>query len=539
MVGLIALLALCAVPHIVRASGDDCAPRDGMYVHAALMLSKGYEPYVHFTQVAFPLAEAVLAAVITVAGPTLPAVEWTTNAVILLTALALFVAVRRSLGLRPAVIAALLWSWGLWVVHFNLFERETWAALGTSLALLAYAPLVAARADADPGPDDDDEARARPGPVPLDWPRAARIALALGLAFTIKITAVMPAAGLCLHRALVGDLRGALRLGLLYSGLIGAATLSASTVWGRPFLEQVYMFGFFRQQTHDVLGAWGEVVAHLDHTLLLGFVGLVTWAPRRGRGLAGAAALVLLMDLLYATVISPTLWDHNLLNLFPACAVLGAGLVDALLRPGRGRLRLAALGVAGLLVLAVVFGSRPYMAGEYGPRGPGFGGRAREGLERRAELIAMHTGPDEIVECIMPWWAFVADRVKFVRYWDLAPVALGVEASLRADGWSATFAKRHDALLLGPGLPPPPKKTQNLQAYAARLMACSLTYIRPELLDALQRRELGLILEPLPPGVLTERDLWAAGYQPFEQWGLRAWKPQAGSRPAVRELHQR
>src|SRR5262245_49828403 len=168
---LVALLMLaCAAPHVARLLGPNIAPVDGFYAHGALMIARGYEPFIHFTQVAFPFAEQALALVIRAVGHDVMVFEASHLVIVLAVAAALYGAGSRLAGGIAGMVAALAWSWQVWVVHYHLFERETWAALGTSLALFVYLR-----------------------PEPLNWRRAAGVALALALAFTMKITALVPA----------------------------------------------------------------------------------------------------------------------------------------------------------------------------------------------------------------------------------------------------------------------------------------------------------------------------------------------------------
>lgn len=519
-----ALWAACLIPHLIRAGGKELAADDGFYAHAALMLSRGFEPYHHFTQVAFPLAEGFLALILNLFGRSVAVVETTNTVMVLGVATALAVAGRRLVSLRVGVLAALLWSWALWVVHFNVFERETWAALGTALALVAYF---------------------RPG----DWTtrRVTAVAAGLALAFLVKITALMPAIGLCLHLALTGRRSVAMRLGVTYLGLVSLATLACWLAWGQPFLEQVFVFGFFRGRILEPGAALGMVLSYADHTTLLGLTGALLWALPRWRSGAGALLFILAMDLVYGAGLSTTFWNHNMINLAVTASLLGAGLIDQLWRWRKDeasglapeRHVLASAVILGGLAWGAGVGSESWMPGEYGEKGPGFGGRSREGLMRRAMFLQSQTGPDDLVVCDRPLVAFEADRVKWVRYYDLQPISMGLEQSLAGEGLLATFSKREEALLLGASAPAlPPALSRKVDAwgeafYWKRLFANTFTYVRPLLLEGIEKREIALLLEPLPMGILSESDLRAANYEKVEQWGLTGWRPRQGAVPGA------
>ena len=182
-------------------------------------------------------------------------------------------------------------------------------------------------------------------------------------------------------------------------------------------------------------------------------------------------------------------------------------------------------------MLALTSLERPWLSGDYGPWGPGLGGWPREAIVRQGEFLARHSGPDDLVVTSNPWWSLQAGRVEAVRYWELAPIVDGIEASLAADGLAATWAKRQGPLLLGPGLPTPARRATALNPFMGRVVANALAYTRPALLERLARREIALLHEPLPFGVIRPADLEAAGYERFEdhELGLAAWRP----RPAA------
>ncbi len=502
---------VCVAVHLARLLGDHAAFVDGIYAHGAWMLAHGFEPYVDFTHVALLPADLVLAAVIRVFGADARVLEVATTVVILTTGGLLALAARRVAGGLAAGITALLWCTSLWVVHFHLFERETWAALGIAAALAGYARCV---------PTRDGEGLA------IDGRRALLIGAGLALAFSVKITSVFAAAGLCAHLLLSGRVREAWRLGVAFTLLVLALAGVHALAFGDGFVEQAFLFGFFRHGTADLATKGQWILTHGDHVLVLTAVGLVVAALRRPRGLAGAAACVFLGDLTYMLAISPTLWDHNLIPLAASGALLG-GLGVAEAWRGGARWLVAAAVVAGLGVVAIVaapaLDTRPY-----GKPGPGFGGTPRHAIERRATFLERHSAPGSVVFCVDPWPAFLAERVTFVRYWDVQPVMVGITKSVAADGYAATFAQRGSQLVLAAGAPPPPKRVASLPAYSARLLANAIVHIRPPLLEAIAAREIALVMEPLAPLVLEPADLEAAGYERFGDLGFFGWRPVDG-----------
>jgi len=517
----VAVVLACAAPIVARLLLPNVTPNDGFYGHAAFMLSRGATPYHDFVQVAFPLAEGVLALAVRIFGHDLRTIELANALMIGAVALALHRAGRALAGPRAGVVAALAWCWSLWVVHFNLFERETWAALGVALAFGAHArwaPPSAAGA-------------ARDARLPSRGSSAGRVADALLLAVLVKLTALFAALGLVAHLLLGGRTRDALALAWRFAALLLVATLAGWALWGQAFLVQVWLFGFFRSAQGLRAGdALAQLLGWADPVTVLGLAALLAVGLPNLRHAAGAPALVLLCQLAYALLLSPTLWDHNLIELAPAGALL---LGAAAAQWPRGRLALAA--ATGALVVAIATLGRPWLEGDYGPWGAGFGGWPRDAITRRGEFLARHSAPDALVVTSNPWWSFQGGRVEAVRYWELAPVIDGIEASLHADGLAATLARREGPLLLGPGpgagadSPASAARAAALGPFVGRLVANALVYTRPALLDALARHEIVLLLEPLPPAVLEPDDLQRAGYERFEdhELGLAAWRPPA------------
>ncbi len=586
---LVLLLLACAGPHLLRMALPVTTVADSFYPHAAWMLQQGFTPYIQFTQVAFPLAEGVLAAAFALCGHDLRVVELCNLLVVLGVAATLAAAAQRMVrrartaatetaatnaaatnaaateaaatnaaatnaaatnaaaneaaatnavateaaARRAGIVAALAWSWCAWVVHFNLFERETWAASGTALALLAlFAPALPSEPEGRPG-----------------WRRATAIGASMALAFCIKITALMPAGALLVYLALTGRLREAARTAAVFGALIGAATLACWWAWGTPFLQQVYLFGFFRNpNVSGTVEALGHVAGFTDPLLALMFAALLAFGLPALRRPAGAPALMLLAELLFLTVISPTVWSHNLIGLAVPGALLLGGVAAAWSAALAWRMT-AALALVLAAVLALPDTYMPDMTASPRALAPYVEGWSRVGIAHTAAFLQRHTTADEVVCTLQPAASVQAGRVEFLRYLDLQSLALALQAAVHEDGLRATWAARRGSLLLGRagpplagGIAPDDARLEAFGPYVGRLLACGLAHDRPLLLDAVAKHEIGLFVEPLPPLMVTADELRAAGYERFEdhELGLAGWKPPAASGTlVVRDLYTR
>jgi hypothetical protein len=421
---------------------------------------------------------------------------------------------------RAGAVAALAWCCGLWVLHFHLFERETWAALGTALALSAAAGMARARGDSGASGASGAAERGEPSAR-----RCAAIAGALALGVLVKLTALAVAAGMLAHLLVTGRGRAFARVAGVFVLIVGAATAAGAWLWGEAFLTQVCLYGFFRSpDAGSVADRARQLLLWSDPVTLLALAALCACGLPGLRRREGAAALVLLAQLGLALLYGPTLWEHNLIDFAPAGALLLGVTAD---RWSRCRVGFAA--AAGALLVALTLTDGGWLAGDYGPRGAGFGGWPRESLERRAAFLQRWSGQEDAVLTTNPWWSFVAGREEFVRYWDIEPQVRGLEASLAADGLLATLGKRHGPLVLGPGRPEPDRRALALDAYSGRSLANALVYTRPRILAALDARALALVVEPLPPAVLLREDLLRAGYEQFtdHELGQVGWRPAA------------
>ncbi len=510
----VVLLVLCAVPHVLRMTGEHSGIWEGMFAGVGHMLSHGYEPYVDVTHVHFLTGETILALAFKVFGVSARVVEVVNFALVMCVALLLRTAGRRTGGGEVAgSVAALFWSWSSLVVHFNLYQRETWAAAGTALAFVAYS-----REDG-------------PGRLPL-------VAAGLLVAMSIKLTAGLVAVGFFAHLLLCGKGRSAVVLTLWTSAGLALMTLGYWLVWGWPFLWQVFLFAFFRAESHDFGLALSDWLGWQDPASLVGIAGLLAWGLPNLRKRGGAPVLVVVAYFLYCTTLSPTLWNHNMINFAAPLALLSGGFAADTVR-GRRFVR------SGLLV-AAVFGGM--IAAHY--QVPGWRwmryrdpigverGRERRWLEEQADFVARNTEPGDVILSTEPWVAIEADRIDFVRYWDLQPVALAIESSLAKVGLAETFARR-DEPTLGDRAYDPEIDGRFTDLYKRRIAACAEAYVRPLILDALKKREIALVLLPLPPPyVLHGTDLFEAGYERFTEGNKLAWRRPQPARNRVRPLYQ-
>jgi len=397
---LLLLALLCIAPRALRLAQPATSVAGSAGGQVALLLARGYEPYVHAVQPGLPVGEAALALAVRAVGPSLgPSLdiaELCNGVAILLVAAALWVAGRRLAGPLAGSAAALLWSWSAWVTHVNLFARADWAALGTALALAVYL-----------------------APAPLWGRRLLLLALSLAFALGVEFAAATTAFALLVHLVVTGRARDALRLLLALACGVALLAVLGRALWGEPFLEQAFVLrlapaGAVAAEP-GTEGAVARLLALTEPAIALGLVALVAVGlPRLARP-EGAVALVLVAELMVALARGTALRAEDAIALVPASALLGGALLAEL---AARRERAAVAGLASALVLAALLTvPERWLPGEPGEEVPGawFGGRARATIARQADFLARFSRPQDLVATAEPWSAFAADRLEFPR----------------------------------------------------------------------------------------------------------------------------
>ena len=301
-------LLTCALvaPRVLRVLWPRVFFLDAAYLDAAARVAGGERPYRDFVHPQTPLPEWIAGGLERLLGTTTYRVsEILTALVVLGASFLLWRLAARRLGATAGALAALIFAWNPLLLLLHVHCREAWtsaaalgcAVVGSPLAVLA---LAAAGFLAKP---------------------------TFGL-FALALTIARPRAGVF---ALAG-------CAVAFGGCL--------LFYGRPFWIQTVLF-------HTLKGH-ESIPRHALQALLL--LPLLLPAALLGFRRDRLFAAWLGVIVVFYVAVSPTLWEHNLVELLPpACALAAAGLV-ALAR--RWQVAAAACALAGFVAGPILQGPK-------------------------------------------------------------------------------------------------------------------------------------------------------------------------------------
>ncbi len=344
-----------------------------------------------------PLLEWAGGLYIRLVGASHIGMEMLNGAAIYTTSLLVFVVGRPAAGGRAATAAAILYACHSLVFRYHVWAREFFVS---ALVLGAIAVLLSDRIGA----------RAK----------IAMTSLLLCSACAIKLTAVVAVVSICVFVAVWMRLpRRAIGIALLTSAGFGAFVTFCYWRYGEPFLFQAFLFHFLKGV--DTAAGPSYIAGLLDVFGPLSLLGILYVRRRPWNPALGLSVSLLAVELLFFSVISPTAWGHNFLEVWPFVAILaGAGLtwlIDAWRQRTWPQLAAGAAVGAACLIWLTPFDNEAALRGAI----YGFGFVSRAELSQLATALEEATGPND--EVIAPSFiAFEAGRLQAVRY----PENLGV-----------------------------------------------------------------------------------------------------------------
>ena len=412
------ILVALAIPRLVRLLYPYVWVEDDIYLESTYAMSAGLRPYLDFTHPQMPLLELFGSWYVAVAGASHLSMELLNGAAIYATSLLTLVLGRRAVGPRVGIAAALLLSCSSLVFRYHVWAREFFV----SAAVLSAALLLI----------DAGGARLR---------RVLAAAALLAAACAIKLTAAVSVAAIVVF--LVAIPRRPRTAAIVASATAaGVVTVAALSYWryGFAFVFQAVLFHFMKGT--DTAGAGpayaGQVLDLLGPLSVLGLIQII----RRSRPPSEPLwfVLIALASLaIFYTLISPTAWGHNYLELLPFLAIVaGTGAVWLVQAARTTRLAFA----AGLAVVAVFLIWVTPLVNESFERGSvyGFGFVPRSELRALADALRAATRRDD--EVIAPAYiAFEANRLQHVRFPENYGVMRAAEEEYRTAGFAAARAR--------------------------------------------------------------------------------------------------
>jgi len=412
----VALLLALAVPRLLRLLYPQLWIEDEWYINGAFMMSHGLLPYRDFPLPHLPALELTMAGLFWLAPATIRTAELATACAAFAGSLLVFL-LGRSLIDRPSgAAAAILFATSSLLFRYHVFEREVFVVVPVVAAVwLATSP-------AHP---------ARPTRV------AVSVGALLAAALTVKLTAVAALLGVALQLVVQGRRRCAAMVICTALGLILAASLALSLMFGADFIVQVFLFRAMHATFPSLSVKLDEMRLTTDIAFALGVAGVVLIAWTRESRRLAPLLLQLGCGFVFLVLVNPTYWAHTGIELLPWLSLSGGFLVAATARSVTRTKALVCGGLAGLLLLFVSpLRNLNWQAGD-GSR-YGFGYRDRSEIEGTALYVRAHSQSSDVV-ATPPIIAFQANRRELIPYPEIAGVVERMTASVRERGYIATL----------------------------------------------------------------------------------------------------
>jgi hypothetical protein len=482
------LVVVLLVPRIARILYPEIWLESEPYLNSAFLLSKGFKPYVEFSQAHFPLPESILSILFVTFGPTLRTVEIFTQLLIFLSSLLIFQIGKLSKGTLTGVIAAIIFASSYVIFRYHIFEREIYV---TAVMLLCVYVLFRNHEFGD------------------RLPALLAVLVVLGLLCKLTAIAYVPAIVIYLYASF--GKKSTVRFIFITSSIFILVIICFYLVYGKSFLIQVFLFRMLHGFTR-LVRKWPLFAEVLDLNLVLGLPGLLILLKDRTRKSLMIIALFA-STFVFDFVLNPTFWPHNGIEMLPWLSIAGGALVQEIVQVTKSMiekrpfvLKRSLFVYLGLPLLLWVF-VFPVQISDWG-----FGFRQRVELNRIASFIESQTLEDEVI-LTPPIFPFLAKRVEIVPYTEIAGTMIDLEAKVKKYGLLETI-----------------RRTPKLRFEDGMINSQKIWL--PEVLKKIHERRLKIVINPSPfdKGYLTdfvpEDFLKASKYQvTFMTDHYKVWTP--------------
>jgi hypothetical protein len=401
-----ALAIILVVPRVARFVHPDLWTEDSVYLYHAFALLSGERPFVDGIYVHPPFLEAFLALLFRIFGVSYRVAEIVSALVIVGAGWLLYDVARRLTDRWVALVAPATLCLAPLLVRYHVFEREVFTL---ALATLGFW-IVQTRAPR----------------------RGAALAAgaAAGAAMAIKLSGAIVLPPLLAVYLARRQLSLALWCGVGALAVGGGAWASVLLAYGHEaFLQLVVLHSIDRGVAAPVRNLL-IIFLGLGYVLLIGAAGLADVLRRDWRGLPLAAAFLAVEVLAFYTLLSGTIWPHNLIELLLPLSIgmaFAAQRVEAWL--GRGRRGLATAVV--LLALTLDFalpGSWSAVKGDWGYV-------PREAVTEAATFLRENV-PETAPIAAPHYLATQARRRKLIHYRELRGPVDWMRKTLEREGYA-------------------------------------------------------------------------------------------------------
>lgn len=412
-----AAVALATVPRVLRIVYPEVWIEDAKYLYHAYALSIGQQPYIDGIYAHPPTFEGILAMLYRLTGVSYRVAEIFSAFIMALSALLLYNLCRRIMGRWVALAACAAFSCAPLLFRYHVYEREVFTVF---LATAAFWVQTAYSKS----------------------PKSAFFTGSLaGMAVALKISAVFYLPPLLL----VFLMRHSVRQAIICLGafvVVGCGTwIFIFSYFGWTAYFQNILFHFVKGGTPDFYKiVTNYFIPGLNVILVSGSGGLLLGALVDRRELLSAAALLLVEFVFFFTIISETVFPHNMIDLLLPLALgtgygLGALTTKMITKEGRWKRVIIVVG-SGLLFIPFGALKTEYLSS-------GWGYLPRVELERAAAFLKQHVPPDVPISAPQ-YLAAEAQRIKIIDDRELKGPYLWMIKTLKEKGFEGL--KQHKAV---------------------------------------------------------------------------------------------
>lgn len=395
---------------------------DSPYLDAISCMTRGLKPHADFVYTHIPFPEILISLACELLGTTTYRITELFCAVaVTVTALLIFAIATRIKSKRAGIISALLYAWHPLFFNYHLFEKEIYEALlacAVGVVFINGKPFLKKT-------------------VSILSPKTSleRFApIAVGtlffLGYITKLDFSFLVMAILLYLVLIEkNFVMALTIFLVFLLLVGIHTALSFHFFGEEFLKQVYLFHFLKG-TESSQGAkllkWVGGIGYLILPAIFSFIFL----RNNSSGHRWYLILWTLAPFLFFSLVTDTLWFHNVINLIPPLSILGGVYVDGVVEALGNAKKNPFLGETGrnkrsayiisfsvaLCLIAIILFMVWFSKINFG-----FQGVSRREINKVAEIVKNNTSEKNVI--IAP--AIIsaqANRTELIHNREVAPV---------------------------------------------------------------------------------------------------------------------
>lgn len=411
------------LPRILRFFYPKMNLEDSPYLDAISCMTRGLKPHTDFVYTHIPFPEILISLACKLLGTTSYRVtELFCALAVTVTALLIFAIAERIKSKRAGFISAILYAWHPMFFNYHLFEKEIYEALIACVLGIVFingSPFSKRSVPTIPSQKTS-----------LERFTLITIGTLFFLGYITKLDFSFLVVAILFYLALIEKkFVIALTIFLAFILLVGIHTALSFHFFGEEFLKQVYLFHFLKG-TESSQGAkllkWAGGIGYLILPAIFSFIFL----KNNSSGHRWYLILWTLAPFLFFSLVTDTLWFHNVINLIPPLSTLSGVYVDGAVEALGNTKRSLSVGerernkrnayILSFSVILCLIATLLFMVW-FSKINFGFQGVSRGEISEVAEIVKNNTSEEDII--IAP--AIIsaqANRTELIHNREVAPV---------------------------------------------------------------------------------------------------------------------